>query len=402
MKEVEKYAFSVTAINKYLKTLIESDDVLSSVWIKGEISNFKAHSSGHFYFSLKDSGGNISAVMFKSSAAKLKFMPKNGMMVTVSGAVRVYEPAGAYQVYVTTMQQSGKGDLHAEFERLKQKLFDEGLFDARYKKPIPKFPEKIGIVTSPTGAAVRDILNILERRFKYAEVYIFPTLVQGDGAAENIARGIKYFDEFTDVDVIITGRGGGSIEDLWAFNDENLARTIAACDTPVISAVGHEIDFCLCDFVADLRAATPSEAAERAVPDSEEWKGRLDNAVQMLRGGLKKIVETNRARLEKNSIFVAQGALLRKLDDLRQNTDLMSEQLENAYRLFCEKKRSELVKSAALLEAYSPLKVLSRGYSITFDEIGKVVKTSNDVQIGDSVTVKLENGEIGATVEKIN
>ena len=402
MKDVEKYAFSVTGINKYLKTLIESDDVLSSVWIKGEISNFKAHSSGHLYFSLKDSGGNISAVMFKGSAAKLKFMPKNGMMVMVSGSVRVYEPSGTYQIYVSTMQQSGIGDLHAEFERLKQKLFDEGLFDASRKKPIPKFPEKIGIVTSPTGAAVRDMLNILGRRFKYCEIYIFPSLVQGDGAAENIARGIKYFDEFTDVDVIITGRGGGSIEDLWAFNDENLARTIASCNTPVISAVGHEIDFSISDFVADLRAATPSEAAERAVPDSQEWKGRFGNAVQMLRGGLRKTVETKRAELEKNSIFAAKDAILRNIDDLRQNTDIMTEQCETAYKIFCERKRSELTKNTALLEAYSPLKVLSRGYCITFGKNGAVLKSSKDVKIGENVTVKLENGEIGAKVEKIN
>ena len=402
MKDVEKYAFSVTGINKYLKTLIETDDVLKSVWVKGEISYFKAHSSGHFYFSLKDVGGNISAVMFRSSAAKLKFMPKNGMQVLVSGAIRVYEPAGTYQIYVTTMQQTGTGDLHAEFERLKQKLFDEGLFDADRKKPIPRFPEKIGIVTSPTGAAIRDMLNILGRRFKYAEVYIFPTLVQGEGAAENIARGIRYFDEMTDVDVIITGRGGGSIEDLWAFNDENLARTVAACEKPVISAVGHEIDFSLCDFVADLRAATPSEAAERAVPDSEEWKSRFDNAAKMLRDGLKKTVEAKRAEMEKYSIFAAKDAVLRSLDDLRQTTDLMSSQLEAAYKLLCERKRGELAKNTALLEAYSPLKVLSRGYSITFGKNGTVLKNSKDIKIGDNVTVKLEKGEIGAKVETIN
>lgn len=402
MKEVEKYAFSVTGINKYLKTLIETDDVLKAVWIKGEISNFKAHSSGHFYFSLKDAGGNISAVMFKSSAAKIKFVPKNGMQVLVSGAIRVYEPAGTYQIYVATMQQTGTGDLHAEFERLKQKLFDEGLFDASRKKPIPKFPEKIGIVTSPTGAAIRDMLNILGRRFKYAEIYIFPTLVQGDGAAQNIARGIQYFDEMTDVDVIITGRGGGSIEDLWAFNDETLARVIAACEKPVISAVGHEIDFCLCDFVADLRAATPSEAAERVVPDAEEWKGRFANAVVMLKDGLKKTVATKRAEMERYSIFAARDAVLRSVDDLRQTTDLMANQLEDAYKLLCERKRGELAKNTALLEAYSPLKVLSRGYSITFGKNGAVLKNSKDVKIGDNVTVKLENGEIGAKVETIN
>lgn len=300
------------------------------------------------------------------------------------------------------MQQTGTGDLHAEFERLKQKLFDEGLFDADRKKPIPRFPEKIGIVTSPTGAAIRDMLNILGRRFKYAEVYIFPTLVQGEGAAENIARGIRYFDEMTDVDVIITGRGGGSIEDLWAFNDENLARTVAACEKPVISAVGHEIDFSLCDFVADLRAATPSEAAERAVPDSEEWKSRFDNAAKMLRDGLKKTVEAKRAEMEKYSIFAAKDAVLRSLDDLRQTTDLMSSQLEAAYKLLCERKRGELAKNTALLEAYSPLKVLSRGYSITFGKNGTVLKNSKDIKIGDNVTVKLEKGEIGAKVETIN
>ncbi|MBQ7792005.1 MAG: exodeoxyribonuclease VII large subunit, partial [Clostridia bacterium] len=284
---------TITELNLYIKGLIEGDRILSGVTVKGEISNFKHHSSGHMYLSLKDDGGVIRAVMFRYSAQKLRFRPENGMQVVVSGKVSVYERDGQYQIYIEEMMPDGVGALYVAYEQLKAQLEAEGLFSPEYKKPIPRYPETVGIVTSPTGAAIRDILNILKRRFPYTRVYLYPALVQGEGAAESIVKGLRFFDG--KVDTVITGRGGGSIEDLWAFNEEMVARQIFAMKTPVISAVGHETDFTIADFVADRRVPTPSAAAEISVPSAAELQrflkivdGRLDAALHTKLGACRK------------------------------------------------------------------------------------------------------------------
>ena len=269
--------FSVSELNGYIKRIIESNRTLASVTVKGEISNFTAHRSGHFYFSLKDSEGQIKAVMFRSRAQTLRFMPESGMKVIVHGSVSVYERDGVYQLYASSIQPDGIGALYLAYEQLKEKLYKNGIFDPAHKMPLPKYPEKIGVITSPTGAAVRDIINVLKRRYPIASIYLYPSLVQGDGAEEDLIKAVDYFDRSNLCDVIIIGRGGGSIEDLWAFNSEKLAMRIFDCKIPIISAVGHETDFTICDFVADMRAPTPSAAAEISAPDIAELLLRLDS-----------------------------------------------------------------------------------------------------------------------------
>lgn len=398
----EKRVFTISELNKYVKYLIDNDIFLRKLWIKGEISNLKMHSSGHIYFSLKDESSVISAVMFRYEASGLKFKPENGMMVTVCCSIRVYETAGSYQAYVEEMQPDGEGGLSAMFEQLKAKLFEEGLFDAAHKKPIPKFPEKIGVVTSPTGAAVRDMLNILCRRWKYAEIYIYPVLVQGQQAPVQIIEGIRYFDEKFKVDTIITGRGGGSAEDLWAFNDETLARTIYNCSTPIISAVGHEIDFTIADFTADLRAATPSEAAERAVPAAEDMKTRLKTAAEKLKSGLSHNISQKKLMLnalDTNRVF---SGFEYSIADRRQSVDILAETMEANIKLMVERKIALLKLAASRLDDLSPLNVLARGYSIVFGEKGKPVSSAENVKKGENITIKLQKGEVGAVITEIN
>lgn len=280
---MEKRIITVSELNEYIKMVLENDELLMRVFVKGEISNFTNHyKTGHFYFSLKDEGGAVRAVMFRGSASKLKFVPENGMRVVVGGRVGVFPRDGQYQVYAETMEPDGVGALYVAYEQLKAKLEKEGLFDAAKKKPLPKIPTRIGIITSPTGAAIRDIINILGRRSPASKAVLYPALVQGEGAAPDLVRGIGYFNDAGNVDVIIIGRGGGSLEDLWAFNDETLARRVAASKIPVISAVGHETDFTLCDFAADRRAPTPSAAAELAVPETGELSRKLSNVTARL------------------------------------------------------------------------------------------------------------------------
>ena len=289
---------TVTQINNYIKALLDQVPVLHNVWIKGEISNFKRHSSGHIYLTLKDDGAVLKAVMFKSAAYALTFKPEDGMKVLARGRISVYEAGGQYQMYIEEMTSDGQGDLYKRFEELKKKLGEEGLFDEARKKTIPKFPEKIGVATSPTGAAVRDMINVLRRRCPMVKVIIYPCLVQGDGAAKSVSEAIRYFNDKNNVDVIIAGRGGGSIEDLWAFNEEITVRTVAESKIPVISAVGHETDFTLCDFAADLRAPTPSAAAELAVPDIIELKRFIDSAKATMAAHLKQKLLTREKQLE--------------------------------------------------------------------------------------------------------
>lgn len=395
-----KDSFTITEINEYLRNIIESDGLLENIWLKGEISNFKAHSSGHLYFTLKDETSVLRAVMFKGAASSLAFRPEDGMKVMARCSVRVYVAGGGYQAYVTEMKVDGLGDLHVAFEQLKLKLAEEGLFDVSRKKPLPRFPGRIGIVTSPTGAAIRDMLNILGRRSKYPEIFIYPTLVQGPDAPPQIAEGIKYFNDTKSVDVIITGRGGGSIEDLWAFNDEGVAREIARSEIPVISAVGHEVDFTIADFVADLRAATPSEAAERVVADDIETKTRLKTAMDKLAAGLKNNVLEKRGLVQSLGMDRVFAGLEKGIDDRRIKTDELTDDLMRGANLTLERKTQQLKTVVAGLEALSPLAVLSRGYSIAFGKEGKPIVSAKDVKIGDNITVKLGDGEIGAEVRR--
>ncbi len=394
---IEKQVLTVTQVNLYIKEMLSRDDVLSHITIKGEISNFKAHSSGHMYMSLKDETGVIRAVMFRSAAGRLQFRPENGMKVIASGRVSVYERDGQYQLYIEYMQQDGLGDLHIAFEKLKQKLSAEGLFDPKHKKPLPKYPKRIGVITAPTGAAIRDILNILSRRFKY--VVLYPVLVQGENAAMSIAVALKYFNENNAADVLIVGRGGGSIEDLWAFNEEIVARAIYDSRIPVISAVGHEVDFTISDFVADLRAPTPSAAAELVVPSQEELKDKFNNVYGRLYSCAGRILEKNRLRLRLLTEKPVLKTPERSLDERRLYIDGLYNRFENAYKNILKEKEQALKLNASKLDGLSPLSALSRGFSVTKDEGGRVVKSVGQVKKGDKISVVVSDGEIKASVE---
>ena len=396
---IEKQVLTVTQVNLYIKEMLSRDDVLSHITIKGEISNFKAHSSGHMYMSLKDETGVIRAVMFRSAAGRLQFRPENGMKVIASGRVSVYERDGQYQLYIEYMQQDGLGDLHIAFEKLKQKLSTEGLFDPKHKKPLPKYPKRIGVITAPTGAAIRDILNILSRRFKYADVVLYPVLVQGENAAMSIAVALKYFNENNAADVLIVGRGGGSIEDLWAFNEEIVARAIYDSRIPVISAVGHEVDFTISDFVADLRAPTPSAAAELVVPSQEELKDKFNNVYGRLYSCAGRILEKNRLRLRLLTEKPVLKTPERSLDERRLYLDGLYNRFENAYKNILKEKEQALKLNASKLDGLSPLSALSRGFSVTKDEGGRVVKSVEQVKKGDKISVVVSDGEIRASVE---
>ena len=392
-------AVSVSELNTFIKMLLESAPTLNDVYVKGEISNFKNHiSSGHFYFSLKDKDSQIKAVMFRSSASKMKFVPENGMMVVAHGRVASYVRDGQYQLYADSMEPDGVGALYVAFEQLKQRLAAQGVFAPEKKKPLPKIPKTIGVITSPTGAAVRDIINIATRRFPFAKIVVYPALVQGENAASSLISGIRYFNDTGSADVIIIGRGGGSIEDLWAFNDENLAKTVCASEIPVISAVGHETDFTICDFAADLRAPTPSAAAELAVPDTAELKHKIDNIISRESAVLLQMLSAKRetlARYEKSRYLSSPGHMI---DDRRMALVLSSERLMTSAAHVNEIKKHALSALSEKLEALSPLAVLSRGYGVVSSEEGKLIKEIADVSVGDKITVKVRDGEIYAGV----
>ena len=392
-------AVSVSELNTFIKMLLESAPTLNDVYVKGEISNFKNHiSSGHFYFSLKDKDSQIKAVMFRSSASKMKFIPENGMMVVVHGRVASYVRDGQYQLYADSMEPDGVGALYVAFEQLKQRLAAQGDFAPEKKKTLPKIPKTIGVITSPTGAAVRDIINIATRRFPFAKIVVYPALVQGENAASSLISGIRYFNDTGSADVIIIGRGGGSIEDLWAFNDENLAKTVCASEIPVISAVGHETDFTICDFAADLRAPTPSAAAELAVPDTAELKHKINNIISRESAVLLQMLSAKRetlARYEKSRYLSSPGHMI---DDRRMALVLSSERLMTSAAHVNEIKKHALSALSGKLEALSPLAVLSRGYGVVSSEEGKVIKEIADVSVGDKITVKVRDGEIYAGV----
>ncbi len=390
---------TVTDLNLYIKSVVESDFILNNVTVKGEISNFKNHSSGHLYMSLKDNGGVIRAVMFRMNASKLQFVPDNGMQVIVTGRIGVFERDGQYQIYINEMIPDGVGALYVAYEQLKKKLEEEGLFNPSFKKPIPKYPNIIGIVTSPTGAAIRDILNILKRRFPYARVYLYPVLVQGTGAAESIVRGLKYFDG--KVDTVITGRGGGSIEDLWAFNEEIVARTIFEMKTPVISAVGHETDFTIADFVADKRVPTPSAAAEIAVPSSAELSKFLKIVDARLTTALVNKVEKSKKDLENLKNRDVLKNPLAVLDIKRMVIDSFEARFEKAYSDKRTALKERFLKSFFKLDALHPLKILNRGYSMATDKAGKPVSSVLKIKEGEKLNINFSDGSADCKVEKI-
>lgn len=388
---------SVAELNNFIKNIFDSNKALLSVTVKGEISNFTNHRSGHLYFSLKDSESQIKAVMFKSSAMRLKFMPESGMKVIAHGSVSVYSRDGSYQLYVNSLQPDGIGDLYLAYEQLKEKLEAEGLFSLERKRKIPKYPEKIGVITSPTGAAVRDIIHVLNRRFPLAKIYLYPSLVQGDGAEANLIEALDYFEKTRLADTLIIGRGGGSIEDLWAFNGELLARKIASITVPVISAVGHETDFTICDFVSDMRAPTPSAAAEIAVPDINELLLWLDGCEHRMKNNITAIVSRNydKVTILHNSLNSTVEGNLRELRHVI--SDKYSE-LRLIHKTITDKKDSAVKILIEKLNALNPLSVISRGYSYVEHE-GRVLNTKNAVDVGDKIRVRLSDGLIYATVD---
>ena len=392
---------TVSELNNFIKNMFETNRLLNSVYVKGEISNFVNHRSGHFYFSLKDEGGQIKAVMFRSAAMKMKFIPENGMKVTVYGSISVFPRDGVYQMYATSMQPDGVGALYLAYEQLKARLASEGLFDEAHKKPLPKLPRKVGVITSPTGAAIRDIINVLGRRYPLADVYIYPALVQGEGAAHTLIEGIDFFDKSKLVDTIIIGRGGGSIEDLWEFNDEGLARRIFDCSIPVISAVGHETDFTICDFVSDMRAPTPSAAAELAVPDVRELCMLIDVLSDRCDRALIRIAERSRDRLTRLSENKMLTDFSSYIQMLFERVCELSKNANAAFSASVADKKLEFLTKVGKLEALNPLSVLARGYSV-IQRDGKTVLSVNDLEVEDSITVRLSDGSVYATVRSKN
>lgn len=396
---INQQAFSVTQLNEYVKMLIDSDEILQTAAVCGEISNFKNHyATGHLYFTLKDEKSAVKCVMFARDASRLRFQPDNGMTVTIWGRVSVFPRDGAYQLYVGFMSPLGLGDQYTAFEKLKAKLAEEGLFDTSRKKKIPDFPNKIGIVTSPTGAAVRDLLNILGRRWPVAEVELFPALVQGPGAPASVRNGIVYFNRKNDVDVIIIGRGGGSGEDLSAFNDEALARTIAASEIPIISAVGHETDVSISDFVADLRAPTPSAAAELAVPDMSEYIVRLSSLLGRIRGIVSRSIEHGESRLKSLSESAVLSNPVRNIEIRENELVYLARRMDSAYRETVISREAAFTSNVAKLNALSPLAVLTRGYSIT-EKDSAVITSVKEVVSGDELSIRFADGKIKAVVK---
>lgn len=384
---------TVSQLNFYIKSLFDADVNLSYVFLSGEISNFTNHyRTGHLYMTLKDANASVKAVMFRSSASRLKFVPENGMKVIVKGRVSVFERDGQYQVYIDDMQPDGAGALTIAFEQLKAKLQKQGLFDSEAKKPIPKFPRKIGVVTSPTGAAIQDIRNIVFRRFPSAEIILYPVLVQGDGAAQQIADAIEYFNQKDLADVLIVGRGGGSIEDLWAFNEEIVAYAIYNSIIPVISAVGHETDFTISDFVADLRAPTPSAAAELAVPDKAELLNNLNFLIKHCNQAMFDILSGKRNELEyiTSSVYLKNPLML--IRQKQMQFDSVTSRIRNSALLTLAEEKTRFAKAASALDSLSPFKVLARGYSVVSDADGKIISASADLKKDDVINIKFSKG----------
>ena len=391
-------AITVSDLNKYIKDKIADDEYLNNILIKGEISNFKNHYTGHMYFTLKDDKSLIKCIMFKSYASKLTFMPKDGMKVMILGGVSVFERDGVYQIYVRAMEEDGLGDLYTKYQELKAKLEKQGLFDEKHKIKIPLMPKVIGVLTSQTGSVIRDIINVSTRRNPNVYIRLLPVPVQGEGAAEKIASGIEYMNNNKLADVLILARGGGSLEDLWSFNEEIVAHSIYNSEIPIISAVGHETDFTIADFVADLRAPTPSAAAELAVPDIYEVKRKIDTYQDRLRMSLIKKVELMKLHYEKvmsSSIFKEP---YRKINDNYLKLDNYIKQLDNLIKTKYEKQKTQYIELVAKLDALSPLKTLYRGYSI-IEKDDKIIKSKEELNQGDLINIKLVDGEKQAMIK---
>ena len=410
---------TISDLNRYIKAKFDMDTHLNRVYLKGEISNFKHHTRGHFYFTLKDENSRIAAVMFASSAKSVAFEPEDGMKVLVSGRIALYEATGSYQIYVDSMELDGIGNLYLEFERLKKELAKEGLFSKEHKRPIPRFPKKIGIITAPTGAAIRDILSTIKRRYPICETILFPALVQGTGAKESIVKQLNKAQEY-DLDVIICGRGGGSIEDLWAFNEEIVARAIYNSKIPVISAVGHEIDFTIADYVADLRAPTPTGAAEMAVPNLVDLKSLIEQYKIRANEAVTNIIKKNRIKLEslQNSFVLKNPLSLYEIKEQKLDSYIdylnqyMANKLNHAKLMYEKVINNKILKSPQsmfdkkkhqyelllkTIEVLNPMKLLSSGYSIVKSN-GKVIKNSHDVNLEDVVDIELSEGKLKCSV----
>lgn len=384
--------FSVTEITRAIKSTVERQ--FSGVWIEGEISDFKHHTSGHMYFRLKDEGAVLDAVMFRGSNQMLRFKPKDGTQVLVYGKISVYEKRGNYQLYAERMEPKGIGALQLAFEQLKEKLRSEGLFDESRKKPIPHLPRKIGIITSPTGAAIRDILNIMNRRFSNVHIIIYPVLVQGPEAAPDISKAIDVMNKRADTEVLIVGRGGGSLEDLWAFNEEVVARAMARSKIPIISAVGHEVDFTIADFVSDLRAPTPSAAAELVIPEKSE----LESAVRSLRQRLENAVRSQWAHIRERLTRITSSYAFRQprsyVEQMQQRLDDILRHLVNQTKAMFESSRRDFKEVGSKFEALNPLSILKRGYSVTYDNSGNLVLEANELKMGDTIKTRVYRGVI--------
>lgn len=417
----DKY-LSVTALTRYIKYKIDNDNHLQEVYLRGEISNFKAHTRGHYYFTIKDENSRINAIMFSMNASKLKFMPEDGMKVLVKGKVSVFESTGNYQIYVSEMLEDGVGNLHIAFEQLKKKLGEEGLFDPKYKKEIPKIPMRVGIITASTGAAVKDVLSTIRRRFPICKTILFPCLVQGELAKDDIVKKLGIADNY-DLDVIILGRGGGSIEDLWPFNEEVVARKVFECKTPIISGVGHQIDFTICDFVADVRAETPTGAAERAVPKLTDLLLEIKNDETRLTNGIKRILDNNKLRLKKlKESYVLKNPLSmyeikeQKLDNLIDKLNVNMNTLIHG-----AKSKLEIIKNSIIfkepgilyesklrktnhliekLEILNPLNALKRGYSIT-KKNDRCITSIKNINTNDEIDVTLKDGNLKAKILEV-
>ena len=417
----DKY-ISVTALTRYIKFKIDNDVHLQEVYLKGEISNFKAHTRGHFYFTIKDETSRINAIMFSYNASKIKFTPEDGMKVLVKGKISVFETTGNYQIYVEEMQEDGVGNLYVAFEQLKKKLGDEGLFDSKYKKPIPKIPMRVGIVTAPTGAAVKDILSTIKRRFPICKTILFPCLVQGELAKDDIVKKLDIADNY-DLDVIILGRGGGSIEDLWPFNEEVVARKVFNCKTPIISGVGHQIDFTICDFVADVRAETPTGAAERAVPMLSDLLLEIDSYKTRYTNAVRRILDNNKLILKKLKESYVLKNPLSMYEIKEQKLDNIIDKLNTCMNavIYTAKSKLEIIENSIIfkdpsilykdkqkktnhliekLELLNPLNALKRGYSITKKD-NKCITSIKDIKKDDNINVMIKDGEIKAKVMEV-
>ncbi|MBC6974391.1 exodeoxyribonuclease VII large subunit [Bacillus sp. Xin] len=443
---MEKQYLTVTALTRYIKTKIEYDPHLQSVWLKGEISNFKYHSRGHMYFTLKDENARIAAVMFAGHNRNIKFRPEDGMKVLVKGKISVYEASGSYQIYIQDMQPDGIGNLHLAYEQLKVRLEEEGLFSQVYKQPIPAYAKTIGVITSPTGAAIRDIITTIKRRYPIGNVIVFPVLVQGESAAPSIVQAIQTANEMKEIDVLIVGRGGGSIEELWAFNEESVARAIFSSEIPIISAVGHETDFTIADFVADLRAPTPTAAAELAAPNIlelqekvlqrtlrmqramremlhkkqeqlqtlqksyafrypkqvyEQKEEQLDRTLEQLILAKERYIEKKVNQLKQLSFYVEKHHPSQKIFQTKTRVETLQKQLQREMQTLLQTKEFTFMRAAQQLEVLSPLKVMMRGYGLVYSEKKQVLKSVKDVSLGEGVSVQLQDGVLDCNVSGI-